>query len=368
LIIFCHFSATSQVIRISPEKPSFSEEVTLTFFADHGNKELLDYDEEIYVHTGLITTNSENMGSWKHVIADWGDNDKSPKLTRIDDNTYQLRFSISSLYGVPVTGGNVIALAFVFRNADGSLVGKDKGDKDIFYLFQQVEFDDSPKVFRQSICPEPAWAKHATIYEVNIRQYTKEGTFNAFSKHLPRLRELGVDILWFMPIQPIGNKKRKGTLGSYYSIKDYRDINPEFGTMEDFRNLVNKAHGMGFKIILDWVANHSAWDNAWMVLKPDWYTKDELGNMVSPYDWTDVADLNYDMHYLRKAMTEAMLFWVQELDIDGFRCDVAGLVPVDFWEDTSEKLNKLKEVWMLAEDGSQYWLLNKAFNANYGWH
>jgi oligosaccharide 4-alpha-D-glucosyltransferase len=358
----------AQVITLSSEKPAFNEEITLTFHAKEGNAGLADYEGDVYVHAGLITNESSSATDWKKVVADWGDNENSPQLTRVDANTYELQFTISELYGIPATGGGVVALAFVFRNEDGSKVGKEKGGKDIYFYFQEPDFKAPPEVWEESQTIAPDWAQYATIYEVNIRQYTEEGTINAFAEHLPRLRDLGVDILWFMPVQPIGKEKRKGPLGSYYSIQDYTAVNPEFGTLEDFKRLVHRAHGMGFKVILDWVANHSAWDHDWVSKHPDWYTKDQDGNMIAPYDWTDVADLNYDMYYMRQAMTEAMLFWIQEADIDGFRCDVAGEVPLDFWEDTRARLDREKEIWMIAEDGSQYWLLNQAFNANYGWH
>ena len=212
------------------------------------------------------------------------------------------------------------------------------------------------------------WAYNAVIYEVNIRQYTPEGTFKAFSNHLPRLKELGVDILWLMPIHPIGEQNRKGTLGSYYSIKDYKGVNPEYGTIEDFKALVTKAHELGLKVIIDWVANHSSWDNAWVIEHPDWYAKDSLGNMYAPFDWTDVAQFDYSNQGLREAMKEAMTYWVREADIDGFRCDVAGMVPVDFWESAREALDSIKPVFMLAEDEDVSALLEKAFNCNYGWN
>lgn len=358
----------AQVISISPPKPAFNEKATLTFRAAEGNGSLAGHTGDVYLHAGLITNESTSLGDWKKAVADWGDNKKSPKLKRISEDVYELAFTVSELYGIPATGGGVVALAFVFRDEKGSKVGKDEGGKDLYYFYQEPDFKAPPTVLQESVSRTPDWANYASIYEVNIRQYTPEGTFNAFAKHLPRLRELGVDILWFMPVQPIGEKRRKGPLGSYYSIQDYTAINPEFGTMDDFKRLVDKAHGMGFKVVLDWVANHSSWDNKWMTRHDDWYTRDADGNMVAPYDWTDVADLNYDMYYMRQAMTEAMLFWVQEADIDGFRCDVAGEVPLDFWEETRAQLDALKDVWMLAEDGSQYGLLNRAFNANYGWH
>ena len=366
-LIIITIAANAQVITLSPEKPTFTEEVTLTYNAAEGNAALKDCNCDIYAHTGLLTAESTSPGDWKHVVAEWNENLDKLRLKKVDDNVYELRFSISDLYGIPATGGNLTALNFVFRNKKGDKVGKDKGDKDIYYYFKKPNFKTAPKAFDVSQAKTPEWAKYASIYEVNIRQYTEEGTINAFAEHLPRLRELGVDILWFMPIQPIGEKDRKGTLGSYYSIQDYRAVNPEFGTIEDFKRLVNKAHGMGFKVILDWVANHTSRDNIWIESNPTWYNYEENGEIVAPYDWSDVADLNYEMYYMRQAMSEAMLFWVKECDIDGFRCDVAGEVPADFWNDNREKLNAVKDVWMLAEDGSKMHLLNTAFNANYGW-
>ena len=211
------------------------------------------------------------------------------------------------------------------------------------------------------------WAYNATIYEVNFRQYTKEGTFNAFEKHIPRLKELGVNVLWFMPVQPIGEKGRKGTLGSYYSIKNYTQTNPEFGTTDDFKRVVDAAHNAGMKVILDWVANHTSHDAVWITEHKDWYVTDSLGNVASPYDWTDVAQLNYNNADMRKAMQEAMIFWLKETNIDGFRCDMAEMVPVDFWESTVDTLKKIKpDIFMLAEAETPE-LNVKAFDAFYGW-
>lgn len=212
----------------------------------------------------------------------------------------------------------------------------------------------------------PAWSQQSSIYEVNIRQHTPQGTFNAFREKLPELSKLGVEILWFMPVQPIGVENRKGKLGSYYSIQDYTAINPEFGTMEDFKNLVTAAHDLGFKVILDWVANHTAWDHKWIKEHPNWYTR-KNGKVVAPVeDWSDVADLNYDSDSLRSAMQEAMMYWVNEADIDGFRCDVAMMVPMDFWNETRLKLDSLKPVFMLAEaEGPEFH--DTAFDMTYGW-
>ncbi len=214
----------------------------------------------------------------------------------------------------------------------------------------------------------PEWTKNATIYEVNIRQYTPEGTFKAFEKHLPRLKNMGIDIIWLMPIHPIGEKNRKGGLGSYYSVKDFRGINPEFGTMQDFKNLVKKIHSMGMYVIIDWVGNHSAWDNPLAKEHPEWYTKTREGNFqpTTWYDWDDVIDFDYDNPDFRKYMTESLKFWVKETDIDGYRADVAGFIPVDFWENARAELDAVKPVFMLAEWESRD-LYKKSFDATYSW-
>lgn len=214
----------------------------------------------------------------------------------------------------------------------------------------------------------PEWAKKAVLYEVNIRQYTPEGTFKAFETHLPRLKEMGVDILWIMPINPISVKNRKGSLGSYYAVKDYKAVNPEFGTLEDFKGLVNKAHGMEMKVIIDWVPNHTGWDNQWITDHKDWYTQDSQGNIIPPEpDWADIADLNYDSKPMRRAMIDAMKFWITNANIDGFRCDVAWGVPQDFWEQATASFDSVKPVYMLAEDEDHPGFLEKSFVSNYAW-
>lgn len=213
----------------------------------------------------------------------------------------------------------------------------------------------------------PTWANSATIYEVNIRQYTEAGTFKAFEANLPRLQKLGVKILWLMPIHPISELNRKGSLGSPYAVANYKGINPEFGNEADFKSLVNKAHALGFKVILDWVANHSGWDNPWTANK-SWYHTDGSGNIVAPNnDWLDVAWLNYKNQDMRKAMIEAMAYWVKTFDVDGFRADVAAGVPTDFWKQANTQLQALKPLFMLAEDQSVQSLLDDAFIANYNW-
>ena len=242
--------------------------------------------------------------------------------------------------------------------------------------FEQKETSSSPDslpsetpALKEKTVPVSDWSYNATMYEVNVRQYTREGTFKAFEQHLPRLKEMGVKILWFMPIYPIAVEKRKGTLGSYYSISDYKNINPEFGTLEDFKALVDKCHEMGFKVMLDWVANHTGWDHVWIKEHKDWYAQDSNGNIIHPpeTDWYDVAELNFDNQDMRAAMIDAMCFWVKEYDVDGFRCDYAGGVPLDFWKSAKEALGKIKPVFLLAEDDKNMDFMKYVFNANYGW-
>ncbi|TNE49696.1 MAG: alpha-amlyase [Bacteroidetes bacterium] len=214
----------------------------------------------------------------------------------------------------------------------------------------------------------PEWCKNAAIYQINTRQFTQEGTFQAAEKELPRLKELGVDIIWLMPIHEIGVKNRKGTLGSPYSVKDYYSVNPEFGTLEDLKRFVGSAHDQGMYVILDWVANHTAWDNVLVNEHPEWYDKDYKGNFrPTPWwDWSDIIDLDYNNPGLRKYMTEALKYWVKEADIDGYRCDVAGFVPVDFWNNARKELDAIKPVFMLAEWEARD-LHAKAFDMTYAW-
>ena len=222
--------------------------------------------------------------------------------------------------------------------------------------------------------PHVDWSRHANIYEVNVRQYTPEGTLAAMATHLPRLQKMGVDILWLMPVQPIGRLKRKGRLGSYYAISDYTAVNPEFGTLADFKALVQQAHALGMKVILDWVANHTAWDHVWTHQHPEWYLKNGQGeihsylydNGTEVEDWSDVCGLDYKNPTLWPAMTEAMLYWLREADIDGFRCDVAGLLPTLFWEQARVQMEQIKPIFMLAE-WADPGLHAKAFDMTYDW-
>lgn len=210
------------------------------------------------------------------------------------------------------------------------------------------------------------WASNAVIYEMNVRQYSKEGTFKGCTEQLGRVRALGVDIIWLMPINPISVKNRKGGLGSYYAVADYEAVNPEFGTMQDFKAFVDKAHSLGMKVIIDWVPNHTGCDNKWVTEHPDWYARNENGQMYGPYDWTDTYQLDYSKPALREAMTKAMIYWLQEADIDGFRCDVASRVPIDFWNELRPKLDKVKHVFMLAEADKPN-LTKNCFDMVYNW-
>lgn len=216
------------------------------------------------------------------------------------------------------------------------------------------------------IFPTVDWAHSTNIYEVNIRQYSYEGTFNAFANSLPRLKDMGVETLWLMPVQPIGKLKRKGTLGSYYSISDYTAVNPEFGTEEDLRHLINKAHSLGFKLIIDWVANHTSWDHVWTQTNPGFFSKDEHGGFRSPYpEWEDVIHLNYDNHDLWRSMINDMAYWVKEFDVDGFRCDMAHLVRLEFWEEARRQLDAIKPLFWLAE--TEDIIYHRVFDASYTW-
>ena len=212
------------------------------------------------------------------------------------------------------------------------------------------------------------WTRDAVIYEMNVRQFSQEGTFAAAQTHLPRLKALGVDIIWLMPIHPIGEKNRKGSLGSYYAVKDYYGVNPEFGTLEDLKRFVDAAHDLDMHVILDWVANHTAWDNPLVEDHPDWYDRDWKGDFrPTPWwDWSDIIDLDFSQPGVREYMTKAMKYWVEEADIDGFRCDVAGYVPLDFWNAVRAELETVKPVFMLGEWETRDLHAN-AFDATYAW-
>ena len=213
------------------------------------------------------------------------------------------------------------------------------------------------------------WSKDATIYEVNIRQHTPEGTFAAFEQDISRLNDMGIEILWLMPIHPIGVENRKGGIGSHYSVKDYKAVNPDYGTMGDFKKMVNTAHSYGMRVIIDWVANHSAFDNVWVEDHMEYYLLDSLGKLQPPLgtDWWDVAQLDYENQEMREAMIDAMEFWLRDVGIDGYRCDVADFVPIDFWEACRQRLEKVNpEVFMLAEAENPKHHA-RAFDMSYSW-
>lgn len=211
----------------------------------------------------------------------------------------------------------------------------------------------------------PGWLLTSNIYEVNLRQYTPEGTFKAFAAALPRLKDMGVGILWFMPITPISVQKRLGTLGSYYSCSDYEMTNPEYGSLDDFKQLVGQAHALGLKVMIDWVANHTGWDHRWTREHPDFYRKNAQGQFYDANGWEDVIDLNYENPTMRAAMIEAMAFWIRECDIDGFRCDMAMLVPLDFWRSARQTLDKIKQLAWLAE--CEEIAYHQVFDMTYTW-
>ena len=213
----------------------------------------------------------------------------------------------------------------------------------------------------------PEWTYNTVVYELNVRQLTPEGTFAAAEAYLPSIKDLGVDIVWVMPPYPIGVKGRKGTLGSYYAISNYCDINPEFGTIEDFESFLAKAHELGMRVILDWVANHTSPDALWVDGKPmDWYIRDDEGNTIVQYDWTDIAKLNYDCPEMRAEMLNCMRFWVDK-GVDGFRCDVACEIPLDFWRPAFAELRKVNPDLYLLAEGENPELHIDAFDASYAW-
>lgn len=213
--------------------------------------------------------------------------------------------------------------------------------------------------------PIVPWGNGTNIYEVNVRQYTKEGTLRAFSGHLPRLHRMGVDILWLMPITPISVEKRQGTYGSYYAASSYTDIDPSYGNADDLKELIKLAHGFGMKLIIDWVANHTGYDHQWTATFPDWYRKDDKGNFIDLYGWVDVIDLNYEIPEMRQEMIRAMIHWIKEFDIDGFRCDMARTVPIDFWLEARAECDAIKPLFWLAE--CEVPTYHEVFDVTYGW-
>ncbi|MDB5191464.1 MAG: hypothetical protein JWQ96_1027 [Segetibacter sp.] len=236
----------------------------------------------------------------------------------------------------------------------------------LLLLLHSCTSQKSASTTTQTNTAHPSWILQGNIYEVNIRQYTNEGTFNAFAAHLDRLKDMGVQTLWFMPINPISVKDRKGPLGSYYAVSDYTAVNPEFGTMQDWKNLVNTIHRKGMKVIIDWVPNHTGADHRWLTQHPDFYAKDSAGNFISPYDWTDVKKLDFSNRVLQDSMINAMKFWITETDIDGYRVDHAHGVRTDFWKRCVPELKRVENVLMLAESEDK-WVHEVGFDMSYPW-
>ena len=247
------------------------------------------------------------------------------------------------------------------------------GQGGIYKPVSLVPRDRVPEMYKTKYSEVPArhsedWVRDAVIYEVYLRSFSREGTFRGLERRLPELKDLGVTVLWLMPIHPTGELNRKGKLGSPYSVQDYYAVNPEFGTLDDFKSLVQTTHALGMKIIIDLVANHTSWDSRLIMEHPDWFTKNAEGAIVSPNaDWTDVADLNYNQHELRKYMIEMMKYWVRDVGIDGYRCDVAELVPTDFWNRARQELDKIKPIMMLSE-GTFPEHHVEAFDLTYSWN
>lgn len=215
----------------------------------------------------------------------------------------------------------------------------------------------------------PEWSYQAVLYELNVRQFTPEGTLRAATRRLGFLRSVGIDAVWLMPVYPIGEERRKGALGSYYSIRDYTDVNPELGSMADLDAFIAEAHVLGMKVLLDWVANHTARDARWIAEKPaDWYERDDEGRPLVPWDWDDTAKLNYGNREVWRGQIDAMRFWVEKHAVDGFRCDMAMLVPFDFWQKAAQELRGVKpDLFLLAEAEEQYLFDGGTFDACYGW-
>jgi len=219
---------------------------------------------------------------------------------------------------------------------------------------------------QQTARPVRDWVRDGVIYEIYPRAFSQQGNFNAITARLDELKDLGVTILWLMPIHPIGQEKKKGTIGSPYAVRDYYAINPDYGTADDLKRLVQEAHTRGLKVIIDIVANHTSWDSV-LMKHPDFYKHDAKGNITYPYDWYDIAALNYANPQLRRYMTDMLKHWIREFDLDGFRCDVAGEVPTDFWENARRELEQIKPDIMMLAEAHKAELQMSAFDLDYSW-
>jgi len=277
---------------------------------------------------------------------------------------YGVQFWFDITHAIKPTSSN----SLVVRITDAGGAGGITGNVTLRRFEEETELLQSEFSQEQAL-PVPDWLKTACIYEVFVRAYSPEGDFKNLTKDLPRLKNLGFNCIWLMPIFPIGEKNRKGPMGSPYSIRDFRGINPDFGTEQDLKYLVHQAHQLGLKVILDIACNHSSWDNLLIEQHPSWYTQDSNGQIVAPNaDWSDVADFNYNRSDLREYMWEVLEYWVREFDVDGFRLDVAELVPDSFWKKALSRLQKIKpDVLMLAEGDHPRLYLN-GFHLTYGWN
>jgi len=232
--------------------------------------------------------------------------------------------------------------------------------------YQSFAQQTTRDVSKEAARPTRDWVRDGVIYEIYPRAFSPQGNFNGITARLDDLKSLGVTILWLMPIHPIGQEKKKGTIGSPYAVRDYYGINPEYGTADDLKRLIREAHTRGLKVIIDIVANHTSWDSV-LMKHPEYYKRDAKGDITYPHDWFDVAALNYTGQELRRYMTDMLKSWVRDFDLDGFRCDVAGEVPTDFWENIRVELEKIKpDIVMLAEAYKPE-LLVRAFDLDYSW-
>lgn len=218
-----------------------------------------------------------------------------------------------------------------------------------------------------AVAAHPEWIMKGNIYEVNVRQYTPEGTFNAFAQHLDRLKDMGVQTVWFMPINPISKVDRKGTLGSYYAVADYTAINPEYGTMDDWKKLVTTIHEKGMKVLIDWVPNHTGADHPWLTTHPDFFVKDSTGKAATMFDWTDTRVLDFKNIEMQDSMIAAMKYWVTNTGIDGYRVDVAWNVPGEFWKKCIPQLKAVKNDMFFLAEGDKPYLMTSGFDAYYPW-
>ena len=346
---------------IDPDKSDWKTVVIPTFWGD------AEYDG-IGWYARTFTPDEKYKGNNVAVFFECVDDDADVYLNGekiIEHKGYNVRFNKDITGKLKFGQKNTLVVKITDGGGAGGLCGE-------VYL---QEFRDSQdlmksKYFSRESTPLPGWAENTLIYELYVRAHSKKGDFITVIDDLPRLKKLGVGCIWFMPVFPIGDVKRKGTMGSPYAIKDFMEVNPEYGTKADFQRLIDAAHDHGIRVIIDIACNHSAWDNWLLKEHPEYYTKNENGNIVHPAgtDWTDVADFNYDNADLREYMWKALEYWVRDLDIDGYRCDVAELVPDDFWAEAYKRLSAIKpDILMLAE-GAHPRLHINGFNLTYAWN